>query len=124
MRAPKLLIVLLALGTVGGFASGFRSVARHHYYKTHGGYGQECGSKWGRGYNGHGWQQHQNVAPTPTPVIVEKVVEKPVAAPVVTPVVTPTTNNPTVNIYVNGQPQGQAQPVGNANTPTGDPQTR
>lgn len=34
----RLLIVLLALGTVGGYASGFASVARHrHYHRCHGG---------------------------------------------------------------------------------------
>lgn len=118
MRAPRLLIVLLALGTVGGFASGFRSVARYQYYKHHGGYSQECGGGWGRGYGYNNWQQQQTPAPQPT--VVEKVVEKKVEVPAAT--VTPTNNNPTVNIYVNGQPQGQTAPVNN--TATGDTQSR
>lgn len=34
----RLLIVLLALGTVGGYASGFASVARYrHFHRCHGG---------------------------------------------------------------------------------------
>jgi hypothetical protein len=117
MRAPGLLIVLLALGTVGGFASGIRSVARYQYYKAHGGYSQECGGGWGRGYGDNGWQQQQTPAPTPT--VVEKIVEKQVAAPVIT--ATPTNNNPTVNIYVNGQQQPAPSVV---NTLPSDPQAR
>jgi hypothetical protein len=33
----RLLIALLALGTFGGYASGFASMARHHRYRCHGG---------------------------------------------------------------------------------------
>lgn len=121
MRAPKLLIVLLALGTVGGFASGFRSVARYQYYKHHGGSAQECGGGWGRGFGHNGWQQQQ----APTPTVVEKIVEKQVAAPVITPVVTPTNNNPTVNIYVNGQQQPAATVApARTDTPPSDTQAR
>lgn len=97
MRTSNLLIVLLALGTVGGFASGFRSVARHHYYKHHGGYSRECGRR------------------PPTPTVVERIVER--------RHLPPTNNNPTVNIYVNGQPQQQAQPPV-VNTQNGDTQPR
>ena len=33
----RLLIVLLALGTFGGYASGFASMASHNRYRCHGG---------------------------------------------------------------------------------------
>ena len=122
MGRSKLLVVLLALGTVGGFASGIRSVARYQYYKHHGGSGQECGSWGGRGY-GHnsGWnRQPAQAAVAPAPVVVEKIVEKrvEVPAPTVSPTLVPTAA-PTVNIYVN--PTSAQTPT---NTPTGDTQTR
>ncbi|MFP2928010.1 hypothetical protein ACLESO_22980 [Pyxidicoccus sp. 3LG] len=45
----RLLIVLLALGTFGGYASGFASIARHHRYRCHsGGWGErwDSHSRW------------------------------------------------------------------------------
>ncbi|MCP3140478.1 hypothetical protein [Pyxidicoccus xibeiensis] len=46
----RLLIVLLALGTFGGYASGFASLARHHRHRCHssGGWGErwDSHSRW------------------------------------------------------------------------------
>ncbi|MCP3098707.1 hypothetical protein LZ198_07430 [Myxococcus sp. K15C18031901] len=43
-RRRRLLIVLLALGTVGGYASGFASLSRHRH--CHGGWREHWGSRW------------------------------------------------------------------------------
>ncbi|NMO20364.1 hypothetical protein, partial [Pyxidicoccus fallax] len=60
MRRHRLLIVLLALGTVGGYASGFASLARrHHHHRCHtGAWGERWDSRWdSRGHPGS-WEPH------------------------------------------------------------------
>jgi hypothetical protein len=43
----RLLIVLLALGTVGGYTSGFASVARYRHHRCHSGsWGERWESRW------------------------------------------------------------------------------
>lgn len=50
-RRRRLLIVLLALGTVGGFSSGFAHVARHHRHSCHSG---AWGGRWEDRWEGRG----------------------------------------------------------------------
>lgn len=42
----RLLIVLLALGTVGGYTSGFASLARRHHRCHSGAWGERWESRW------------------------------------------------------------------------------
>ncbi|HZI11059.1 MAG TPA: hypothetical protein VE153_11775, partial [Myxococcus sp.] len=55
----RLLIVLLALGTFGGYASGFASMARHHRYRCHGGgWDQRWDSRWDSRGPRQSWDSH------------------------------------------------------------------
>ncbi|WIG98757.1 MULTISPECIES: hypothetical protein [Myxococcus] len=59
----RLLIVLLALGTVGGYASGFASVARHRHHLRHCHHGA-----WEHGWSPHGrWEPSGQRGVTPPP---------------------------------------------------------
>jgi hypothetical protein len=40
----RFLIGLLAFGAIGGFASGFASLSRHHHWRDDAGWGYPCGS--------------------------------------------------------------------------------
>ncbi len=60
----RLLIALLALGTVGGYASGFASMARRHHSRCHGGgWDQRWDSRGPR----HSWDSYGPRGATPAP---------------------------------------------------------
>lgn len=72
----RLLIVLLAMGTIGGYASGFASMSRHHRYRCHGGsWGERWDSRWDSRGPRESWESSRaprwsappGAAPAPAP---------------------------------------------------------
>jgi hypothetical protein len=84
----RLLIVLLALGTVGGYASGFASVARHrHHCHASNSWEGHRESRWENRWDSRSTREswsprdHQGSAPVPAEALVPPAAHAPAEGP-------------------------------------------